>query len=826
MKLYFYPLIMLTLILSNECFGQEKSEPVQKSNNNHYLDNALKDAQTIKNNIDKGGEVFHLFSHGKSGKLLIEGQWQNTEEIAAWLKENYNLNNYTGINIYGCEFGKGTEGQLAIQYLTNQLGLSVAASDDITGIDGDWDLEIGEPNCVLSLSKYNYNLQTCTNGAFTWDNGSGGGQVFPTNSQSESYTLNAGGPLGVTLEIIDPHNLNADDDYAVAGSHPFDPTGGCTSLADWNGQVGPLTNPFLDCEETFDNVSGQGSIWDPWDSDCGLDPTQTNGVYGLDYLTIWMRSVNSDQEVEYRFTFDRPVNIEDFRISDIDAIGFFGDDICDLERLGNSYQDQVRLAATDLCGEPVALDIQSSTSQPSSQQIIDPVTQTSYSEYNINQNNNISPGNQDGEIIVNSTKPVTTFSIFYSNGPDDKAWEEANASDYPWWSNTNGATSGVSDDHAIRIDGFDFCACPELNIAVTGSACENDASATYNVTSDYTISKLFIDGVEQASTNSFTVSPPANATYEVIVEAPNGCKDSYSFVTVLDAAPAVSSIQGTDPTCAGNDGSIDLTVTSATAYTVDWDNIAGTDNPENQTGLAAGTYNVTITNVDGCSVTSSVTLVAPECSVPALRLGKTVDAATAILGQTVTFTLTVYNDGTEELTNVEVTDVLPTGLSYTGDNSGGSYDSGTGVWAIPSIAIGDSAVIEIMTTMDVEGVIVNEAEITASDQLGSDPDITDNTDKACVSVPIEVCDNEAIDIDIIAATGYTSYQWYKDGVLIAGATTDTYKATEAGVYTYTVDGAGPTGDCEGELCCPVVIEQVSCCPDIQCLPITVTKLEE
>ena len=69
-----------------------------------------------------------------------------------------------------------------------------------------------------------------------------------------------------------------------------------------------------------------------------------------------------------------------------------------------------------------------------------------------------------------------------------------------------------------------------------------------------------------------------------------------------------------------------------------------------------------------------------------------------------------------------------------------------------------------------------------------------------------------------------TYQWYKDGVAIVGAMSDTYTATEVGTYTYTVDGAGPTGDCVGELCCPVVIEEDSCCPLPQCLPITITRL--
>ena len=102
----------------------------------------------------------------------------------------------------------------------------------------------------------------------------------------------------------------------------------------------------------------------------------------------------------------------------------------------------------------------------------------------------------------------------------------------------------------------------------------------------------------------------------------------------------------------------------------------------------------------------------------------------------------------------------------------------------------------------------------------------DDIDNACISIPVECCDNEAINVDLTAPTGYTNYQWYLDGVLIAGETSEMYTATAIGSYIYTIDGVGPTGDCMGELCCPVIIEQVSCCPPVQCIQVGVTKLEE
>jgi len=365
--------------------------------------------------------------------------------------------------------------------------------------------------------------QDCSVGNFAWQSAFGVGQAWPANTQSNTFTLAAGGPVNVTLEIIDPFNRNADADSHDAATHPFDPSGGCLGL---NPQLPLGCGP----EEVAGNIAGNGAILDPWDADCARDFTQTAGVYGPDYFTIWMYSANSDEEVEYRFTFDRPTIIQDFLISDIDAIGFITGAPCLENDLGNSYQDEVRLSATDVCGSDVALDIQSSTAQPFSQIIIDAANQTARSEYNPNQNNNLNPNDQNSEISITATKPVTSFSIFYSNGPDDEAYEQNNPAAYSWWSGSNGLTSGVSDDHAIRIDGFQFCTCPDANIQVDGGSltCEGNP-ATYNVSADYPISILIVDGVVQPNPGSFTVPTAVATTYEIIVEGADGCKELFVF---------------------------------------------------------------------------------------------------------------------------------------------------------------------------------------------------------------------------------------------------------------------------------------------------------
>ncbi|MEW4923931.1 gliding motility-associated C-terminal domain-containing protein [Algibacter sp. 2305UL17-15] len=113
-----------------------------------------------------------------------------------------------------------------------------------------------------------------------------------------------------------------------------------------------------------------------------------------------------------------------------------------------------------------------------------------------------------------------------------------------------------------------------------------------------------------------------------------------------------------------------------------------------------------------------------------LSLVKTLTPSSATVGDTVTFTITVDNDGGNAATNVEVVDQLPIGFAYVSDNASGNYDNGTGIWNIATIANGGAATLNITATVNAPtgeaGEYNNVAEVTASDQ--SDPDSNPNND--------------------------------------------------------------------------------------------------
>ncbi len=125
---------------------------------NYFIDNSVEDSKILLNGLNQSSKnEFYLFSHGKPGQLLIEGSWLNPSEIASFLNKNEIKQNH--LLIYGCEFGKGEVGRKAVTYLEKELGIKVSASNNITGKNGDWNLEVGENVKTLQFKNYEKNLQ-------------------------------------------------------------------------------------------------------------------------------------------------------------------------------------------------------------------------------------------------------------------------------------------------------------------------------------------------------------------------------------------------------------------------------------------------------------------------------------------------------------------------------------------------------------------------------------------------------------------------------------------------------------------------------------------
>jgi uncharacterized repeat protein (TIGR01451 family) len=106
-----------------------------------------------------------------------------------------------------------------------------------------------------------------------------------------------------------------------------------------------------------------------------------------------------------------------------------------------------------------------------------------------------------------------------------------------------------------------------------------------------------------------------------------------------------------------------------------------------------------------------------------LSLTKTVDNPAATIGQPVTFTVAISNQGPSPATNVAVTDRLPAGVTFVSATpSQGTYNSNTNVWTVGNLAVNGTATLQVTVTLNTRAPVVNIAEVTASDQV--DPDST------------------------------------------------------------------------------------------------------
>jgi gliding motility-associated-like protein len=113
------------------------------------------------------------------------------------------------------------------------------------------------------------------------------------------------------------------------------------------------------------------------------------------------------------------------------------------------------------------------------------------------------------------------------------------------------------------------------------------------------------------STTGQTVTINANGTYEVLITQRPGC--TYVIDTVIAFWPLpVPTVTTTQTSCAGNTGTATVANSTGTApYTYSW-NTTPAQTGATATGLAAGTYSVTVTTANGCTATASGVVTAPN----------------------------------------------------------------------------------------------------------------------------------------------------------------------------------------------------------------------
>ncbi len=281
---------------------------------------------------------------------------------------------------------------------------------------------------------------------------------------------------------------------------------------------------------------------------------------------------------------------------------------------------------------------------------------------------------------------------------------------------------------------------PTINLVVNDITCNgyNDGSIVAEVTDGM---PPFTYQWSNGETTD-TISNLAPGTYTVTVTGANGCSSTASG-TVSEPPPLNASISGNDPTCAGSTNGSAMVVASGGTppYTYLWN--TGATTPV-ITGLPQGTYSVTVTDANGCTIDVSITLTEQSAiTISAVSTDETCENA---------------NDGTATATAAN--GVPPYTYQWSNGQSGASISNlAPGTYSV-------TATDDVGCTASTS-VVVSPANPFSVSITSTDVTTCDGSDGTATAIPMG------------GAGGYT-YQWSN------GETTQTITGLSAGTYVVVV----------------------------------------
>jgi hypothetical protein len=193
-------------------------------------------------------------------------------------------------------------------------------------------------------------------------------------------------------------------------------------------------------------------------------------------------------------------------------------------------------------------------------------------------------GLNDGSIDLTVTGAIGSYSYFWSNGENSQDISSLPAGTYEV---IVVDFSGCTDSVTVVINNIGG---PIVTANISDEGCIAGTGAIDVTVNGGTTPYAFLWSGGETTED---ISGLAAGAYSVTVIDGSGCISIENF-TVNGAASASLSASSINETCSASNGSIDLTVTGGVGpFTFAWDNGATT---EDISGLAANTYNVTVTD--------------------------------------------------------------------------------------------------------------------------------------------------------------------------------------------------------------------------------------
>ncbi|HXH20108.1 MAG TPA: gliding motility-associated C-terminal domain-containing protein, partial [Chitinophagales bacterium] len=346
-------------------------------------------------------------------------------------------------------------------------------------------------------------------------------------------------------------------------------------------------------------------------------------------------------------------------------------------------------------------------------------------------------GGNDGTINLTVSGGIPPYSFLWSNGAATQ--------------NVSGLTAA---NYSVTVT--DAQACEKTDAASVSQPAALALTSTQQNASCSGFSDGSIDITVTGGTTAYTYLWSAGETtedidslpvgsYDVTVTDAHSCTITKNFV-ITEPSGLAASITKADVSCFGrNDGSIDVTASGGTApYNFIWSNGAAT---EDLSGIAIGTYSVTVTDAQGCNISRSTIIVEPA------------DLITSI--SKVDVSCNGFSDGSLDLTIAGGT------LPYVYNWSNGA------------------------TTQDLNGLVIGSYNVTVTDaqncSVSTGETITEPAVLAASLAKVDVrCNggnNGSIDLNVSGGTTPYFYIWTN------GAITEDIDSLVAGTYTVTITDA-------------------------------------
>lgn len=218
-------------------------------------------------------------------------------------------------------------------------------------------------------------------------------------------------------------------------------------------------------------------------------------------------------------------------------------------------------------------------------------------------------GNANGSINVTMTGGDAPFTYDIGGGPQASgSFSGLTAGTYSVTIIDNSSCSNtidvtVNEPTELLLD----------SLTVTDEACAGNADGSISVyASGGTAPYLYSNDCGTTTQTSGDFNNLAPATYTIMIQDANGCMTSCSTAIISSGAGITGNSATTDASCNGDaDGSVTITPTNGTGpYTYDIG--SGSQTSDTFTGLAAGSYSVTVTDANGCSGTVAATVSEPN----------------------------------------------------------------------------------------------------------------------------------------------------------------------------------------------------------------------